>query len=83
MLPPEASQFLLLVVTLSMLIAPGAAAFGAMLTKRVAAGREAATPRGAGPMAGEVGSARAAMTATATAAATVVPNYAATSSSAA
>ena len=55
LLPPEASQFLLLVVTLSMLIAPGAAAFGAALSKRVAGRRDAAAPHGARPMAGEVG----------------------------
>jgi CPA2 family monovalent cation:H+ antiporter-2 len=52
LLPPEASQFLLLVVTLSMLIAPGAAALGALLAKRVAAGRDAAAPHGAAPMGG-------------------------------
>lgn len=55
LLPPDASQFLLLVVTLSMLIAPGAAAVGAVLAKRGAARREAATPHGAEPMAGRIG----------------------------
>ncbi|HEX8404260.1 MAG TPA: cation:proton antiporter [Duganella sp.] len=55
LLPPDASQFLLLVVTLSMLIAPGAAALGAALSKRVAAGRDAATPHGAAPAVGDVG----------------------------
>jgi len=44
LLTPEASQFLLLVVSLSMLIAPGAAAVGAALARRDRAGREAAAP---------------------------------------
>jgi len=42
LLTPEASQFLLLVVSLSMLIAPGAAAAGAALARRDRARREAA-----------------------------------------
>ena len=42
LLTSEASQFLLLVVSLSMLIAPGAAALGAALARRERAGREAA-----------------------------------------
>ena len=42
LLTPEASQFLLLVVSLSMLIAPGAAAVGAALARRERAAREAA-----------------------------------------
>lgn len=42
LLTPEASQFLLLVVSLSMLIAPGAAALGAALARRERAAREAA-----------------------------------------
>jgi monovalent cation:H+ antiporter-2, CPA2 family len=42
LLTPEASQFLLLVVSLSMLIAPGAAALGAALAQRERAGRDAA-----------------------------------------
>lgn len=42
LLTPEASQFLLLVVSLSMLIAPGAAAVGAALARRDRAAREPA-----------------------------------------
>jgi len=42
LLTPQASQFLLLVVSLSMLIAPGAAAVGAALARRERAAREAA-----------------------------------------
>ncbi len=55
LLTPEASQFLLLVVSLSMLLAPGAAAVGATLARRNAAGREsAAAPDEQEPAAGHL-----------------------------
>jgi CPA2 family monovalent cation:H+ antiporter-2 len=51
LLTPEASQFLLLVVSLSMLIAPAAAGVGAVLARRERAGREAAASDSAQPAA--------------------------------
>jgi CPA2 family monovalent cation:H+ antiporter-2 len=55
LLTPEASQFLLLVVSLSMLLAPGAAAAGAALARRNAAGRaSAAAPDGQEAAAGHL-----------------------------
>lgn len=58
LLTPEASQFLLLVVSLSMLLAPAAAAAGAALAKRAAAGADAADapgqPRTASRLSGHV-----------------------------
>ncbi|SEO29843.1 Kef-type potassium/proton antiporter, CPA2 family [Duganella sp. CF517] len=58
LLTPEASQFLLLVVSLSMLIAPAAAAVGAALARRERAGREAAAsnsePQPAADLSGHV-----------------------------